>query len=333
MTKIKAYLTLIRWPNLLIMALIFAVLRYGFLVQLGFDVYLNTVWHILFVLATLLIAAGGNAVNDAFDVKADAINKPEKQVVGVALSKETALFAGQALMLAGVGIGLMVGYVNQIMTFSYIYILCAVLLWLYASTLKRKPIIGNLLIALLAAILVCTEIVFDLLKSLTPENKEMHISGMQVILGVAAFAFITTLIRELIKDLQDIEGDRAAGYKTLPVTSGQYFPKILVIFLVMFTIAAVGAMVWFTFAAGDYFSPVYLILFVIVPLLFVMMRIAAAGNRSDYGKLSAVMKLTMVAGILSIVVFTAVFKWSLAKAREAEEKIPPPEEWIIQPAA
>jgi hypothetical protein len=64
-----------------------------------------------------------------------------------------------------------------------------------------------------------------------------------------------------------------------------------------------------------------------------MMRIAAAGNRNDYGKLSAVMKLTMVAGILSIVVFTAVFKWSLAKAREAEEKIPPPEEWIIQPAA
>lgn len=332
MTTLKNYLTLIRWPNLLIMALIFAVLRYGFLLPLGFELYLNTWWHTLFVLATLLVAAGGNAVNDAFDVKADAINKPEKQVVGVSISKDNALFSGQALLLSGVALGLVVGYFNSIMTFSYIFVLCALLLWLYASNLKRKPIIGNLTVALLAFVLVSTEIVFDLLKSLSPENREMHIGGMQVILGVAVFAFITTFIREIIKDLQDIEGDRAAGYKTMPINSGQYFPKILVILLVMITIVAVGSIVWFTFASGDYFSPTYLVLCVIAPMFLVMVRMAAASTPAEYGKLSKLMKLTMVAGILSIVVFTAVFKWQVAKATEVEDNIPPPEEWTIQPA-
>lgn len=333
MTKLKSFLTLIRWPNLLIMALIFAVLRYGFLWPLGFELYLNAGWHALFVLATLLVAAGGNAVNDAFDVKADAINKPDKQVVGVLISKDNALFTGQTLLLSGVLLGLVVGYFNHIMTFSYVFVLCALLLWLYASNLKRKPFIGNLTIALLAAVLVCTEIVFDLLKSLAPENREMQIGGMQVISGVAVFAFLTTLIREIIKDLQDIEGDRAAGYKTLPVTSGQYFPKILIILLVMLTIIAVGAIVWFNFAAGDYISSTYLAVLVIGPMLLVMLRIAAAGNRRDYSKLSRLMKLTMVAGILSIALLTAYFKWQVAKATEVEDNIPPPEEWIIQPAS
>ena len=97
--NLSAYLRLIRWPNLAIMALILIVLRYAFLKALGCEVYLSDAWHALLVIATVLVAAGGNVINDAFDVVADGVNKPTKRVVGKQISKETAKFIGQILLI------------------------------------------------------------------------------------------------------------------------------------------------------------------------------------------------------------------------------------------
>ena len=311
MNKLKHYLNLVRWPNLLIMALIFVVLRYGFLVELGFDVYLSPLWHSLLILATLLVAGGGNAVNDAFDSKADAINKPAKQIVGVYISKDNALFTGQVLLLAGVILGLAIGYFNDMLTFSYIYPLCGLLLWLYASYLKRQPFVGNLIVSLLAGILVLNEIIFDILKTLNPENAEYQQQGILIIGVFAGFSFFTTLVRELIKDLQDVPGDRAAGYKTLPITSGTLFPKIMIIVLIMLLIVSVGWLVIQTLTGGDYLSGMYLLLLVVSPLLYIMVRIAPATKPEALGKLGNIMKAVMVAGILSLVVFTIAYRMSL----------------------
>ncbi len=316
MKKIKIYLSLIRWPNLLIMALILIVLRFGFLKSLGFDVYLSDGWHALFILATILIAAGGNVVNDSFDTIADSINKPEKQLVGKVIGKEDARFVGQVLLFIGVLTGLAMGYFNDMLTFSYIFPLSALLLWAYAANLKRQPFIGNLTVAFLAALMVANEIIFDILKTYSPENAEMQRNAILVISAFSGFAFVTTLCREIIKDIQDINGDEKAGYKTLPITSGTLFPKILVIFLVMLITVAIGWMVRVTGIGGDYISAAYLIFALIIPLLLIMVRTAPANTRKQLGQISNLFKWVMVAGILALVVFTLSYKLSLPEPEQ-----------------
>ncbi len=311
MKKIIHYARLVRWPNLLIMAAIFVVLRYGFLIPLGFEVYLTATWHSFLILAIIMIAGGGNAVNDAFDVTADAINKPHKQIVNKHIPHDIALFTGQLLLLTGVILGLAVGYFNNMLTFGYIFPLCALLLWSYASYLKKQPLIGNLIVALLAGILVLLEIVFDLLKTLSVENAAYQQQAIMIITVIAGFSFFTTLVRELIKDLQDVAGDRAAGYKTLPITSGTLFPKILVIILIMIISVAVGWLVLQTFAGGDYGSAIYLVLTVISPLLYIMLKIAPAQSPSKFAHLSLLMKVVMVSGILAVWIFTLSYQMNL----------------------
>jgi 4-hydroxybenzoate polyprenyltransferase len=129
-----------------------------------------------------------------------------------------------------------------------------------------------------------------------------------------------------------VEGDKQAGYKTMPITSGQYFSKILIILLVMLTAVALGWIVLMNYLMDDYVSAAYLVLFVIAPLLYIMVKVAPAGTRTEYGKLSQLTKLVMVTGVLSILVFTLYAKYLMNQAVEEETTIPPPEEWIIRPA-
>jgi 4-hydroxybenzoate polyprenyltransferase len=311
MKNVQFYLKLARWQNLLIITLTLLVVRYAFLKALGFEVYLSNAWHVVFVLSTVLIAAGGNIVNDAFDVVADRINKPEKQIVGVKISPESARILGQVVLLLGVISGLTLGYSTDTLTFSYIFPISAVLLWTYSTVLKRQPFLGNALVSLLGAVMVGNTILFDLIKTLNAENIAMQRTAMAVIGILAGFAFVTTLCRELIKDMQDIPGDAKAGYKTLPITSGTLFPKILVIVLVMLITVSIGWLVRVTFLGSDYLSAAYLIIALIIPLLVIMVRTAPANNRKQLGHISNLFKWVMVAGIMSLVVFTTAYKMNL----------------------
>ncbi len=308
MNKTAALLKLLRWPNLLIMALILLVLRYGFILPLGFEVVLSPIWHTALILATILIAAGGNAVNDALDVHADRINKPEKMIVDRAISQETALFIGQALLLAGAILGLVLGYFNNMLTFSYIFPLAAFALWGYAKHIKKVALLGNLTIAFLAALMVFNQAIFDLLFTLKSDEANYQLQAVYVVIAVSAFSFFLTLARELVKDFQDIEGDRQAGYRTLAVTSGGAFPKILIIAILMFVVAALGWLLRKTIISEDWISSAYLFFFVIAPLLFTIIKVAPAKTAAHYKKLSLLLKTVMVTGLFSVLVFTFVLK-------------------------
>ena len=312
MSKLNAHLSLIRWQNLLIMAVILVLLRYGFLVPLNFETVLSPLWHAVLILTTVIIAAGGNAVNDAYDVNADLINKPDRVIISKILTKDDGLFFGQALLLSGAILGLVLGYFNQQLTFSYIFPLSALLLWLYAKDLKRRPFIGNLIIAFLGALMVFNEAIFDLLSTLKTEERDIQIQAVYVVMAIAGFSFLLTLIRELIKDLQDIAGDRKAGYKTLPITSGTLFPKILSIFLLMFATVAVAWIFWQTATAKDWLSSAYILIFVIAPMLLTLVRIAPATQPEAFKKISLFLKMIMLTGVFSILVFTLSFKMNWA---------------------
>ena len=287
---------------------ILVLLRYGFLLELGFDVMLNPFWHGIFVLATILVAAGGNAVNDAKDVNADGINKPDKMIVGKTIALDTALFTGQLLLLLGSILGLVLGYFNNMLSFSYIFPLTAILLWVYANNLKRVAFIGNLAIAFLAGLMVFNEAIFDILYTLQSADRDLQIQAVWVILAVSGFSFVLTLARELIKDLQDIEGDRRAGYKTLPITSGTLFPKILSILLLMLVTVCIGIIAYKTILVSDWISALYVIIFVMIPLLYTIVKVAPANTPKALGRISNTIKLVMVTGIFAVLVFTIAIK-------------------------
>jgi 4-hydroxybenzoate polyprenyltransferase len=306
--NILPFLKLIRWPNLLIMAIILVVLRYGFLLALGFEVVLSPLWHSVFIGITLLLAAGGNAVNDAHDINADRINKPSKMIIGKGITHDGALFIGQFLLLLGAILGLVLGYFNNMLIFSYIFALSALLLWFYATTLKRTAFLGNLLIAFLGGLMVFNEAIFDVLLTLKSEMRDVQIQAVWVIVAVSAFSFMLTLAREIIKDLQDIEGDRQAGYKTLPITSGTLFPKILGILILMLVAVSIGILAYKTILAHDWLSSSYLIIFLLLPLLYIIVNVAPANTPVKLGRISTLIKLVMVAGIFAVLVFTLSFR-------------------------
>jgi len=290
------------------MAIILIVVRYGFLVPLNFEVVLSPIWHLVLILTTVLIAAGGNAVNDVHDVNTDLINKPNRVVISKHLSLDEGLFFGQALLLLGAILGLILGYFNNQLTFSYIFPLSALLLWVYAKDLKKRAFIGNLIIAFLGGLMVFNEAIFDLLVTLKSIDRDVQIQAVYVVMGISGFSFSLTLVRELIKDLQDIKGDRKAGYKTLPITSGTLFPKILSILLLMLVTVAVAWIFWQTASSKDWLSSIYILLFVILPMLYAVVRIAPATKPESFNKISSLLKIIMITGLFAIVVFTISFK-------------------------
>ncbi len=290
------------------MALILVLIRYGFLLPLGFAVFLNPWWHSAFILATIIIAAGGNAVNDAHDVNADRINKPEKMMIGKQITQDTALFTGQFLLLLGSILGLALGYFNNMLTFSYIFPLTSLMLWFYATDLKKRTLVGNLLIAFLGGLLVFNEVIFDILKTLPTAEPEIQMQAVWVIVAISGFSLLLTLARELVKDLQDVDGDRQAGYKTLPITSGTVFPKLLAILLLMVVVVFVGILAYKIILSHDWLSSVYMIVFVMAPLLYAIVKVAPASTPHSLGQIGNIIKLVMVTGIFAVLIFTISFK-------------------------
>jgi 4-hydroxybenzoate polyprenyltransferase len=256
----------------------------------------------------MIIAAGGNAVNDAHDVNADRINKPEKMLIGKSMTQDTALFTGQFLLLLGSILGLALGYFNNMLTFSYIFPLTALMLWFYASDLKKRTLVGNLLIAFLGGLMVFNEVIFDILKTLTTAEPEIQMQAVWVIVAISGFSLLLTLARELVKDLQDVDGDRQAGYKTLPITSGTVFPKLLAILILMVIVVFIGIIAYKTILSRDWLSSVYMIVFVMAPLLFAIVKVAPASTPHSLGQIGNLIKLVMVTGIFAVLVFTISFK-------------------------
>jgi 4-hydroxybenzoate polyprenyltransferase len=195
---IKALFRLARFWNLVILGLAQYCTAY-FLI--GKETLQD--WRLfLLALSTMMIAAAGYMINDYYDIKIDLINKPERVVIGKGITRRYTLFFHTALSVSGVGIGLLLSWQIAVVNF-----LSAFLLWLYSNNLKRQPFIGNFSIGLLTAASIA---VVNLLYP--PFNS--------YIMVYALFAMVMTLVREIIKDMEDWKGDNTFGCKTLPIVWG-----------------------------------------------------------------------------------------------------------------
>jgi len=272
---IRALLRLTRFWNLVIIGLAqyFAA---GFLI----DKSLIWDWRLL-VLATstVIIAAAGYIINDYYDIKIDLINKPERVVIGKSITRRYALFFHSILLTIGVGLGFFIGWKIAIINFF-----SAFLLWWYSNNLKRQPFIGNFVVAWLTSISI-------LLVNI------LYYSDNSFVIIYALFAFFMTLIREILKDMEDLKGDNTFGCRTLPIVWGIRRTKIVIYFLLALLFASV-LLLNAKFIQLPFY---YFLIFLFVPLGFLLIRLIRADTRKDFYWLSQWCKIIMLLGILSMV--------------------------------
>ncbi|GIV36562.1 MAG: prenyltransferase [Cyclobacteriaceae bacterium] len=236
-------------------------------------------WRLfVFSAASALVAAGGYVINDYYDVKIDLINNPNRVVVGKTVPRRAAILLHALLSGMGIMLGLIAGWPILLVNIGAVG-----LLWWYSAALKRLPFAGNLAVALLTGTAIAS------LNVLYHEHNTL-------VLVYALFAFFITLIREIIKDLEDLKGDETYGCKTLPVIWGIRKTKRLVIVLIGTLVAAV------TISNFLYHKLpfIYLVMLLLVPLAWLTARLLAADTKKDFTWLSSFCKVIILLGILSM---------------------------------
>ncbi|MEX0981442.1 MAG: geranylgeranylglycerol-phosphate geranylgeranyltransferase [Bacteroidales bacterium] len=315
---------LIRLPNLLIIAFTQFAMRYLIMEPLlpsaGFSLQFGDLHFMLLVIATMFIAAAGYIINDYFDTRTDRINRPEKVVVGVLVNRRTAMTLHVIFNFIGVGIGVYLSFYIKLPALSFIFFLTAGLLWFYSTNYKRQFLIGNVTVAFLTAMVPLIVVLFEI----PMLNREYGMTMLQsnsnfnkifiYVAGFSIFAFITTLIREIIKDAEDFEGDAAYGMKTLPIVAGSRITKVVLSILIAGTISLLifilVKFIMFSSDEPDYISMIYFAAFLIIPLFILFTLVIVASDKSGYHRASVLVKVIMLFGILySGIVYYLIRFW------------------------
>ena len=306
------FIKLIRLPNLAIIALVMYAMRYGviypFLKLNGFEIQFSEILFLGLVFSTILIAAGGYAINDYEDRKIDAKNNPDKVTEENQVCAKKMMTAYNYLTIGGITIGGIVSYFSGHFMFSTIFVLVAGLLWFYSSTYKMMPFLGNLIIAILAGIVPVLVALFEI-PQITEKYisilKEMRIDFMPLfyfVLAFGIFSFLATIIREIIKDIEDLEGDKTYKKNTIPVAFGITIAKIIAIFFIIITITTL-LYSQFKFELGK-LSFWYIIIGLIIPFTFTLVKLLIDKTPEQYHKTSLILKIIMIIGTgYSLVLF------------------------------
>lgn len=266
-----------------------------------------TWWQLLLlILGVVLIAAGGYVINDYFDVKIDQINRPDDLVVTRSVSKQTAMYVFYGLTAVGVGCGVAVSALLHSMSLFTVFVLTPGLLWFYSASYKRQFMVGNLIVAALSAMVpvlmgMATEASLKLQYGSDSVAAQYFANQCYVwMLGFAAFAFLCTWIREVIKDMEDVEGDRELECHTWPVKYGMVGSKIFSTVLILLTM---GLLSWVTFSVlpvafswGLLASRFYL--FLMLGLLCELWLLWSAKLPQDYRHAQQLMKFIMFIGMM-----------------------------------
>jgi 4-hydroxybenzoate polyprenyltransferase len=287
------------------------VFRYLFLEQSYVDLALSDFNYILLVIATVCVAAGGYVINNIMDQETDEIAKPQNRVVGVSISETVAYNWYIGLTIVGVGIGFYLSNVIYKPTFASMFILVATLLYMYATSFKQIPVLGNVVVALLLSTSIIIIGLFDILPAIDADNRFRMKEAFSILMDYAIFAFIINLIREIVKDLEDMDGDYQYGINTLPITIGIPKTKIIVGILTVISIGILAYYINSNLFELDYVI-YYTMVFIIGPLIYFGVKLMNAETKKQLHHLSLVLKIILFFGILSVAII--VFNLKLANA-------------------
>jgi 4-hydroxybenzoate polyprenyltransferase len=229
---LRNFFHIIRWPNLLMLAVIQGIIFYR-LLQPGLSV-LGIAEIILLIAITMVIAASGYVINDYYDARIDSINKPGRWIAGNTWPLKNVLNVYSILIGAGALLSFILAARLSLFIYLFIYPAAIAGLWFYSYALKCKPVAGNLWVALFCGAVVIVIALPDVL---------LDNSGVVSIQlwYYSLFAFLSTWYREAVKDLEDMDGDQREGCNTFPVRFGLMNGKIMAIVLGLLLITALIA--------------------------------------------------------------------------------------------
>jgi 4-hydroxybenzoate polyprenyltransferase len=325
----NGFLKLIRWQNLIIVILTMVLMRYCVIAPLlskigivmldgngeTIPMTLQFKWYdfIILVAATVFITAGGYVINDYFDIKTDLINRGQV-IVGTRIPRRMAMMWHNIFNIAGVAAGFYISWKSGYFWMGILFLLVSGLLYFYSASYKRQFLIGNILIAVLTAMVPLLVILYEwpALYRFYSANA-VHLIKLRFLFywigGFAMFAFLTTLAREIIKDIEDFEGDQAYGRSTLPVVMGIPASKTVAVSLIVITLAMLY-LVWFFFIR-DFITLIYLSVTLALPLFYIIYLVTISRNKKQLHSASNLMKVVMLAGILYSLLVKAIITWNL----------------------
>ncbi len=312
MTAILGFFRLIRSLNLLFIIITQCLFQYCVIVptlkKAGVGPQLSPLHFFLLVLSSIFIAAAGYIINDYFDLNIDRINKPEKIIVEKVIRRRWAILWHLGLSLAGIFLSFYVGWKNNhnlILLFANSC--CVFLLWVYSTTFKKKLLTGNIVISLLTGWTVLVLYVAELDKFFYTVNLPEVSAAVNRIFKLAVlyagFAFIISLVREVVKDIEDMSGDLKYGCKTMPIVWGVNVSKVFAATWLIVLIAAIAVLQVYVMSYRWWISIGYSIVFILSPLIVILRKLYHAREISDYHRISSWIKWVMLTGILSLVFF------------------------------
>lgn len=315
MQSVVAFFRLIRWPNLLFIIatqfLFYNTVLRSCITEIPANDFLSARFElfIYLMIASVTIAAAGYIINDYFDLQIDKVNKPERVLINRYIKRRSAIIWHWVLSGIGLLLSFYVSYKVQSYILGFGNLLCVLLLWVYSTTFKRKVLTGNVIIAALTAWTIVTvyflagaKIIGD--GSWLTSDYPFDIRRLfKFTLMYAAFAFVLTLIREVVKDLEDMDGDAQYQCNTMPIAWGVPAAKV---FAGVWTIVLIGALaiiLVYAFKTEYRLGAVCGTLFILLPSVLLLFNLKKATTTADYNRLSTLIKLIMLAGILSMLFF------------------------------
>lgn len=292
-------LVIIRPLNLALVVFSQGLIHYGLFFTQNLKLALDTKGFALLALASAAVAAGGNVINDIYDLEIDRVNRPLKVIIGKSLSLNGAYNLYIVLTLLGVGAGFVLAYLVGKPGLAVVFVMVAALLYLYSNQLKGVPILGNALVAALVALSLLVVPLFDLYPLANGIIEPAAISATSVVLHLSVFAFVLNILRELVKDIVDINGDHKGHLRTLPILLGRRSTQMIafcisILIILMVLIYANTILYRWTSLL------IYALLVVVAPLVYLSVRLWYAKDQQDLLFVSVLLKFIMLLGLCSI---------------------------------
>ncbi len=308
MKTIVAFFKLIRSINLLFIivtqSLFYYIIILKPLLQAGLATELTASNFYLLVIASVCIAAAGNIINDYFDINIDHINKPQRIVVDKFISRRWVIFWHLCLSLFGVCCSFYVSYHIKQPWLVLANTACVLLLFVYSASFKKQFLVGNILVSALTAWVILVLVLPEYnLHTYQTEYNLVYDKMLRIGILYAIFSFIISLIREVIKDIEDVDGDAKNGCKTMPIVWGKKISKAFVLLLIILLAISLAIVQFYVLRFKWYISIAYCFVAIIFPLVLLAIKLQKANTSKDFATLSSLVKLIMLTGISSMLFF------------------------------
>ena len=297
---IAAFFRLIRWKNLLFIIYAQILIKFLFFPSFNIATNLSIFQFFIFLIAVILISAAGYIINNIVDLKADLVNEPEKVVISKQISIDKAKQLYLIVNTFGIVFGLGLCLNIQKPSYSFIFIGTSLLLYYYSKKFKSKALIGNIIVSLLIAVSMLLLGLVDLNQAF---QNDIQNFAFTVLLFLAFFAFLFNLIREIVKDTEDVNGDNILYMSTLPIIFGRNRIKKLASLLCAIPILFLLYII-INYSTEYKYTVLYLLLFSLLPIIYVAIKLLSAKSIKDFRQLSTALKIIMFFGVNALIILS-----------------------------